>query len=396
MVVQPALLKGVVAAVVVSFLVSGAEGLKCLDNSGKPVDWWFMYKTPDGYKFAYNDPSSGDATTPLAMFDRDMDDEADPVAITRTLQAIAESGEFGGGGSGGNSNSSDAPPGGVSGASYYLYNDQPDNAVASSSYGHTKGVIAADADARSGLWITHSTPHWPASTGKAKFYFPPEEIKFGQTFLCLSLDQDQLDAVGQQQLLTRPYVYHRTNLFARANSTIAAAYPNLAKVLAGAWDEVAGTRTQLLNVGSKLQTFTSLAKNKEWDSDLWEQLVAAHYGSGFLVESWMRGQQLGPYCPPQYGQEVVDARSLYVTEGGANVTGTETQDHAKWGVSLDSSYVVCVGDINRMLSQRKRGGGAVCFSNRKLSYGMYNTVNSSDVCTKEERHRQQQQRRQQR
>ena len=118
----------------------------------------------------------------------------------------------------------------------------------------------------------------------------------------------------------------------------------------------------------------------KWNDDMWENLVAKHYSSGFLVESWMRGQQLGPYCPPKYGQEVVDAETLYVTDDGTNITWTETQDHAKWGVSLDSSYVICIGDINRMISQRSRGGGAVCFSNRKLCHGMYNTVRSSSVC----------------
>ena len=139
---------------------------------------------PDGYKFAYNDPNSGSATTPLALFDRAMDDEENPVAITRTLQAIAEKSTGVPGAAANEANASFAPDS----PSYYLYNDQPDNGVASDTYGHTKGVVAADIDThRGGLWIVHSTPHWPASTGKAKFYFPPEEIKFGQTFLCLSL-----------------------------------------------------------------------------------------------------------------------------------------------------------------------------------------------------------------
>lgn len=45
----------------------------------------------------------------------------------------------------------------------------------------------------------------------------------------------------------------------------------------------------------------------------------------------------------------------------------ETKDHAKWAASPTSSnrsvrsnpYVTCIGDINRMKSQRNRGGGAV-------------------------------------
>ena len=167
-----------------------AGALRCLDNDGSEVDWWFMYKMPGGYNFSYNDPHSGDATEPLQMFERAMNDEDNPVAITRTLQALAEQGL--------------AARRDPSKPSYYLYNDQPDNGVASESYGHTKGVVAAAADHASGLWIVHSTPHWPASTGKAKFYFPSEEIRYGQAFLCMSLDPGELDHVGLLQVLLTP------------------------------------------------------------------------------------------------------------------------------------------------------------------------------------------------
>ena len=359
---------------------SAAGNLRCLDNNGKQVDWWFMYKMPNGYQFAYEDPDSGDASTPLTLYTRDMDNESDPVAITRTLQALAENnatrweaharGE-----------AADAAAADSATPSYFLYNDQPDVGDASSTYGHTKGVVAAAPDHKSGLWIVHSTPHWPASTGKARFYFPDSEKIYGQTFLCLSLDQGELDTVGQQLLFTRPFIYHTTNLFSEPPDNVSTYYPNIAATLAGQWDKVPGTSVQLLNVGSSTQTFTSLAKNKEWNDDLWENLVAVHYKSGFLVESWMRGQELGPYCPPDKPYEVVDAHTLYVVDrNGVNLTWTETQDHAKWAVSLDSSYVLCVGDINRMESQRNRGGGAVCFSDRALSYGMMRTVLTSDTC----------------
>jgi deoxyribonuclease II len=354
------------------------DALQCLDNDGHTVDWWFMYKAPDGYKFSYGDPDTGDASTPLAMYPRLMNDTDNPVAITRTLQALAENNEtrvraYAPGPAAAAAGSSASP-------SYFLYNDQPDIGTASETYGHTKGVVAAGADHKSGLWIVHSTPHWPASTGKAKFYFPAREIRFGQTFLCMSLDEGELDAVGLQQVLMRPFVYHQTGLFNDRRDAIAAVYPNLAKVLFHEWDTSPGTRIQKFNIGSSMQDFTSLAKNKEWGGDIWEGLVAPHYKSGFLVESWMRGQELGPYCPPDQEYVVVDARTLYVTENHTNFTWTETRDHAKWGVALDSSFKICVGDLNRMLSQRNRGGGVVCFSSRSLCYGMYRTVITSDVC----------------
>ncbi|KAJ1347908.1 deoxyribonuclease II [Parelaphostrongylus tenuis] len=40
-------------------------------------------------------------------------------------------------------------------------------------------------------------------------------------------------------------------------------------------------------------------------------------------------------------------------------------DHSKWGVSMDESMpFVCIGDVNRQISQFKRGGGAACIRNK--------------------------------
>ena len=50
---------------------------------------------------------------------------------------------------------------------------------------------------------------------------------------------------------------------------------------------------------------------------------------------------------------------------GIHYAWPETHDHAKWAITKDHNWV-CVGDINRMISQRKRGGGAVAFQNPTL------------------------------
>jgi len=334
-----------------------------------------VYKTPGGYKFAYTDPNTpAEEHTPLKMFARDMDDNADPIALTRTLQSIADTTTTAGGAAAAAVNSTATTP-----PSFFLYNDEPDVGTASSSYGHTKGVVA-EGGADGGFWIVHSTPKFPASNGKSAFFFPETEIIYGQTFLCISLTKAQVDDVGEQLLYTRPFLYHATNAFGSAAAATAAGYPHLADVLDKKWNTGtgdAGTSTVALG-GS----FISLAKNKEWDNDLYENLVAKHYKTSLLVETWIRGEALGAYCPPAHEYQVVDAQSLYVTEGGANVTWTETQDHAKWAVGLDGgSSLVCIADINRMSSQRKRGGQAMCFSDKGLAYSMRNTVYKRSSCT---------------
>ena len=50
-------------------------------------------------------------------------------------------------------------------------------------------------------------------------------------------------------------------------------------------------------------------------------------------------------------------------------------------VPLDQSGWLCIGDINRMTSQRKRGGGAVCFKYLELSEVLFNSVVDSYSCS---------------
>lgn len=134
-----------------------------------------------------------------------------------------------------------------------------------------------------------------------------------------------------------------------------------------------------LSVGGA--TFTSLAKNAQWDNDLYEGLVAPTFGSDLLVESWLRGSKEGSYCKPKYSYKVVDVSSMSLDGGKAgNITWTETQDHAKWALALDQSNLVCVCDINRMTTQRVRGGGCICFKQASLATQLYNTVAASYDC----------------
>ena len=78
----------------------------------------------------------GGSTSYLKKFDRSLDDTTNPVSLIRTLRQLASS-----------TDETEVQPilnasESASSVQYLLYNDQPDNAQPSSSYGHTKGVLA--------------------------------------------------------------------------------------------------------------------------------------------------------------------------------------------------------------------------------------------------------------
>ena len=57
------------------------------------------------------------------------------------------------------------------------------------------------------------------------------------------------------------------------------------------------------------------------------------------------------------------------------------RDHSKWAVATDgSSPYVCVGDINRMESQKHRAGGTVCVYSKHVWQSFHSLVTSVESC----------------
>ena len=344
----------------VAVLASQAASLPCLDNDGKEVAWWFMMKLPNTFEFAYSDENyKPSKPTQLEIYPTLMNNTTHPVALTRTLQSLLSSR--------GETRSTE---------SFLMYNDQPDEGNPGTAYGHTKGVFAPGS-----FYLLHSTPHFPSSSGKSDFYFPESETTYGQTFLCVTLTKDSdTDTIAKHLLYTKPYVYYDN-----IPSSVTSAHPDLKKVLDKDWVDDAGTVTGSVSGTSK--GFTFFGKNAAWDDDLYEGLVAPGLKADLIVESWLRGSKEGSYCKPKHKYQVVDVLTMAVTDlEGQQQTWKETQDHAKWAITTDGSNMLCIADINRMTTQRNRGGGAVCFYHKGLSGALHSSVASANTCKKHLRH----------
>ena len=113
------------------------------------------------------------------------------------------------------------------------------------------------------------------------------------------------------------------------------------------------------------------------DLDLYEDVVAPGLQSDLWVETWCRAPCLESYCLDRYRWMVenVDTMSL------AGVVFDRSRDHSKWAIGKHNpNGWVCVGDLNRMPSQRKRGGGTVCLWEPTVQQSIYGWIRNVSLC----------------
>eukprot|EP01062_Namystynia_karyoxenos_P082862 TRINITY_DN9416_c0_g1_i1.p1 TRINITY_DN9416_c0_g1~~TRINITY_DN9416_c0_g1_i1.p1 ORF type:complete len:477 (+),score=106.24 TRINITY_DN9416_c0_g1_i1:72-1433(+) len=348
--------------------IKGApQALAAVGDGGRPVDWWFAYKVPGtgggwghpvsgGAEYAYADSASGGA---LARSQHRLpaegagEKEATGSALRLTLQQL--------GMRLGPAGSSQPPPT----MGWVLYNDDtPGDAGNNGSRGHCKGVLAWDLATDSAFWMVHSIPNFPAA---GSCLIPREGLRFGQTILCVTL-RSAAEAERLGELLRahhEPQVYgcrvpqpERTPqlaLLAKNNSDRKG-------------DEPCGVTIRTRG-GTELLL---LAKDRHWKRNFWVELVAPRLGVNLKVQTWRRlttTATLPPSDTPSGKHRISDVQYVDFSASGWQQGWPAARDHSKVAVAdgAGSPPWVIVADLNRMTSQQKRGGGAVCLKCERLA-----------------------------
>lgn len=321
---------------------NNSKGISALDENGKPVDWWFAYKIPKlgktaeepsttGYEYVYYDANSKKVVkSPNLLTDG-------KGALDLTLKSIFES----------KSNTT----------GWLLYNDEMPTDTDkrdSSKYGHTKGVLAFDTATKTAFWLLHS---WPKYADPEATTMPTP--MYGQTFICISLDMETASKIAAQMTNHQtPQVF-----LPRIPKNLDKNNPlfQLSKPI----DTDPAADSDVLSYKSRGGLdFKLIAKNYKWNKDFWNDLVGPTLKTNINVESWIRGK-IPPTLDSDGVHKTFDVKYIDLSPLGFPWTWPETHDHAKWAISVDSDWV-CVGDINRMISQRKRGGGTIAFQDPVL------------------------------
>lgn len=195
-----------------------AETLGCRDEAGNLVDWFYLYKLPsDRSSDSQSSSSSSSSSSSTDQSSAEAEAErvrglqyyyATPTSSGRwTLsdRLINQTDSFTGrtldfiyggrrGGRGGNSNNL-----------VLMYSDQPPMGAMNGERGHTKGVVVANEI--NGFWLIHSVPKFPPTLEEGRYGYPDTGTVYGQSFLCISLNANQLFEVGKQLQYNEPNFY---------------------------------------------------------------------------------------------------------------------------------------------------------------------------------------------
>jgi len=321
--------------------------MEAKNQQGAPVDWWFIYKTPEhtgtknnkGFDFLYFDPDVG--ALELSPFGLDNNEQA----LCHTLTAIFNAPESTG---------------------YLVYNDEhADQEGNSTEKGHCKGILAFDKESDAAVFLLHSTPRFPANRETT---LPDKEEIYGQTFICITLPDYQTANDIAQQMLTQqnPQILTKSS---RIPPSLQDDEP-LAKLFHGDGVDESETPSTLRFKSKGGKAFLLTAKSRKWGEDFWLDLVSPELKCDLVVETWRRGT----VTPMQddrsndFDEDLLNVR--FQLAPTLNYEWHYTKDHAKWATALENNENalpwVCVADINRMVSQEKRGGGSLCFQEPRL------------------------------
>lgn len=330
------------------------------DEAGNPVDWWFVYKLPrdatapraedapksTGYEYLYYDPSCDH----LALSEHTLEDGGG--ALHQTLSGIFGSVV------GGPAGASDVP---IT-TGWILYNDEiPGASRNDGTRGHTKGVLAFDASDGSAFWLLHSTPRFPHFRDVR---FPEDERIYGQTMICITLTGlPAAEAIAAQMLDEQePQTYGcfvPDDVSPSSPLRELAGMPRIPELV----DPSTVAFASRGGVG-----FSTVAKSRHWGKDFWNDLVGPQFGVDLDVESWRRGA-VPSTIDDDSVHSVADVSFVDLSPLGVPYAWHYTHDHAKWAVSTTPGWVF-VADLNRMVSQEKRGGGTICFQDEVLWTGL--------------------------
>lgn len=238
---------------------------------------------------------------------------------------------------------------------------------------HSKGVIIYDGSTHTGIYLPHSTPKYPAidSNGVINITVASSQRIYGQNYLCMSLDQANLEKVAEGLLITGVTVYY--NSFKDSSSV------NLYKLGQNTPASNSGDQSKVIEFSLGRLPVVGFFKNPYFDTGfIFENVMVPYLQDSLMIESWGRPYQ-SPTCGIMNGLEVDNIEGIKLRNDDEGSWACQ-DDHSKWGITKIKKFV-CSGGMNRMTSQASRGGSFFCFQDETFWNVLNGIITSVNSCS---------------
>ncbi len=344
------------------FILDVAATYGCLDENGNQVDYWVAIKAAASSDYYYYDLNSNTDIFTKSLY------TVSQVTLGAIMSTVYQVYTFNDGDN----------------VALGMYSDDPpDDVSPSSTYAHAKGVLFTDST--QGFWLVQSKPNWPGILNftlgtDAAIPFPDDN--YAQSLMCITISASTANIIASNLMIDRPYLYSTY-----ITTTIANQLPEFNDLVNGNHNSVStNSTTPIQTVGGN--DFTQFAKSQSYGEDLWDDLVAPYYKSEMNVDTWISGTggRMSSMCGTDANDIVkYDIYQVFNISMSNGVNWLNTKDHSKWAAArvnfISQNYASCVGDNNRMCSQEKRGGGALCTTTDPNLWNAFNnTIVSVESC----------------
>jgi deoxyribonuclease-2 len=213
---------------------------------------------------------------------------------------------------------------------WLVYNDQTTHTTIIGA-GHCKGIVVWNKERSTIGWLCHSVPFFPTHFNPTEsIVISPirdSEYVYGQSFFFVQwrYTDDILVKVKRQLKIMNANIYIQFDPTPPILLTDEKPIP--------------------LSILQIHPLVSHVAKSPSLTIDIYSEYLSCQYNHLWYIESWRRGS------PCLTMKNIIDVDELHYKE----CTYKNGQDHSKWAVSTSS--FVWIGDLNRMTTQMKRGGG---------------------------------------
>ncbi|KRZ82216.1 Deoxyribonuclease-2-alpha [Trichinella sp. T8] len=318
-----------VIVIMISLKNSMAQVATCRNDENRDVDWFLVYKPPTllNTKIMKSDrnPMWGNSAA-------NIDQDAGHSIRTTMANFIENNGNI----------------------NVLAYSDDPPNLPPMNEKSKAKGVLLVDSTGTdAAAWFVHTVPNFLAHLGG--YSWPATETAKGHMFLCLSLNEAQLNSVAKAIRYQEPFIY-ANNL----SPELLIQYNELSNLATGVeirvtpFLEHAKFTTKSANgAAANIEAF---GKHTKSYSDMYAKVLKNKLGASIRIwaSSDTRSKSI---CKGQYQLRKVASPMQF---DGVQVRRED--DSAKWAL-IEGKNTVCFTTNDYKMNEKRIPGAAVCLEN---------------------------------